>query len=67
VNEDGSDMFWKTLVLLFVSCNGGSSETIIQLSNSPVYCNTDITESSTGDSSGNPILLLVLLPKSDHS
>lgn len=66
-NGNGSDMFWKTLVLLFISCSGGSSETIIQLSNSPICCNTDITESSKEESSRNSILLLVLLPKPDQS
>lgn len=67
MNGNGSDMFWITLVLLFISCNGGSSEVITQFSNSPVYCNTDITDRSGGDNSRNPILLLVLLPKSDQA
>lgn len=65
MNENGFDMFWKPLVLLFISGSRGTSETIIQLPTSTICCNTDITECSREDNYRNPILMLVLCPKSD--
>lgn len=65
MNENGFDMFQKALVLLFISSSRGTSETIIQLPTSTVCCNTDVTEWSSEYNYRNPILMLVLWPKSD--